>query len=294
MKILISYTNGNAYGGSELFHHELIQGLSKYKDLDITVATFTEPDLNFHMWKDIIKLGVHKIVSLERLIQIPDDYFELIISSQPHPTTILCQRYPNTPKISIIHSILRSEEPIKHESIQKYIAVQIDIKKGLKRFHNIDSELIYNPVDPTRFNKDKIIDERYPIYYNTTGVFVGEVNDPLRAPMVDHLVKNCIQNNHKLVCISRGKRDFQTDLVSFVEPCYNTEFYLKYADFAAGLRGRVCIEALMCDVPFYAYDVDASGRILKAELVSYMKTRRFERDFVCSQYYNLIKGYESK
>lgn len=290
MRLLISFQNMNGLGGSECFFHQFIQGLSQYKDLDITVATLTEPNMDFHLWQDIIKLGI-KVKPIQGLHQINDE-FDLILVSQPYPTTLLCHLYPNIPKISIIHSILRSEEPIKHPSIYKYIAVQVDIKKGLKRFHNIDSELIYNPVDPTRFNKDKIIDERYPIYYNTTGVFVGEVNDPLRAQMVDHLVKNCIQNNHKLVCISRGKRDFQTDLVSFVEPCYNTEFYLKYADFAAGLRGRVCIEALMCGVPFYAYDVDASGRILKVELVSYMKTRRFERDFVCSQYYNLIKGHE--
>lgn len=285
MRILISYTNGNASGGSELFHYELITGLRKYKDLDITVATLTEPNLDFQLWQDIIKLGI-KVCSLERLIQIPDDYFELIISSQPHPTNILCQRYPTTPKISIIHSILRSEEPIKHESIKKYISVQVDIKKGLKRFHNIESELIYNPVDPTRFNKN-IYDEYE--YTFTKGVFVGEVNDPLRIPMIDHLVEHCKQNQYQLVCISRSTRDFNTDLVTFVEPTLNTEHYLKNADFAAGLRGRVAIEAYMCGVPFYAYDVDSSGRILKTELVDYMKTRRFEKQVVCSQHYDLYK-----
>lgn len=288
MKILISYTNGNASGGSELFHYELITGLTKYPDLDITVATLTEPNFDFQLWKDITKLGI-KVCSLERLIQIPDDYFELIISSQPHPTNILCQRYPNTPKISIIHSILRSEEPIKHESIKKYIAVQVDIKKGLKRFHNIESKLIYNPVDPTKFNKEPMkLDRNNIIYYNTTGVFVGEVNDPLRIPMVDHLVQNCIQNNHKLVCISRSKRDFNTDLVTFIEPTLNTEHYLKNADFSAGLLGRVAIESYMCGVPFYGYEVDSSGRILGVKLRDSIKTRRFEKEFVCSQYYELF------
>jgi glycosyltransferase involved in cell wall biosynthesis len=287
MRLLISYQNGNFYGGSELFFHELIQGLSQYKDLDIIVATLTKPDLNFHLWQDIIKLGVD-ITSLEELIHNPKP-IDLILVSQPQPTSILCHyHYNNTPKISIIHSILRSEEPIKHESIKQYVSVQVDIKKGLKRFHNIDSELIYNPVDETRFNKDKIIDKRYPIYYNTTGIFVGEVNDPLRFQMVDHLVQNCIQNDYRLLCISRSKRDFKTDLVTFIEPCYNTEFYLKNADFAAGLLGRVAIEAYMCGVPFYGYEVDSAGNILGVKLRDSIKVRRFKRSYVSLQYYNLI------
>jgi len=290
MRLLIAFQNMNGLGGSECFHHELIQGLSQYKDLDITVATLTKPNLDFHLWKDILKLGVD-ITSLEELIHNPKK-IDLIITSQPQPTSILCNySYTNTPKISIIHSILRSEEPIKHDSIKQYIAVQIDIKKGLKRFHNIESELIYNPVDPIRFNENI---HGKPNYSFTRGVFVGEANDPLRFPMLNHLVQNCKQNGWYLDVISRGKVDFNTDLVNYIEPTYNTEEYLKNADFAAGLRGRVAIESYMCGVPFYAYDVDSTGRILKVELVDYMKTRRFKRDYVCSQYYNLIKEYESK
>jgi len=289
MKILISFQNMNAWGGSECFHHELIQGLSQYKDLDITVATLTEPNLDFHLWKDITDLNI-RVTDLFTILYEGNN-FDLILCSQPTPTHYLCQGFPNIPKISIIHSILRSEEPIKHDSIKQYISVQVDIKKGLKRFHNIESELIYNPVDPERFNTiNKFINNTD----ETHGMFVGEVNDPLRAPMVDHLVQNCIQNNWKLTCISRSRRDFKTDLVDFADPCYNTETYLKNADFAAGLRGRVKLEALMCGVPFYAYDVDAKGNILKVSLVDYMKTLRFERDFICSQYYNLIQKYGTK
>lgn len=287
MRILISYTNGNASGGSEMFHYELITGLTKYKDLDITVSTLTEPNLDFQLWKDITKLGV-KVKQFGKVC-MSLEHFDLIIVSQPQPTSLLCQYFPNTPKISIIHSILRSEEPIKHESIKKYIAVQVDIKKGLKRFHNIESELIYNPVDPTRFNENI---HGKPDYSTTRGIFVGEVNDPLRIPMIDHLVANCIQNNHNLVCISRSKRDFNTDLVSFIEPTLNTEQYLKNADFAAGLLGRVAIESYMCGVPFYGYEVDSSGRILGVKLRDSIKTKRFERDVVCEQYYKLIKSIQ--
>ena len=145
MKILISFQNMNAWGGSECFHYELIQGLSQYEDLDITVATLTKPNLDFHLWQDINKLGVD-IMSLEELIHNPKK-IDLIIASQPQPTSILCSySYINTPKISVIHSALRSEDAIKHESIKHYVSVQPDIYRCLKNQYGIktkDITMIY-------------------------------------------------------------------------------------------------------------------------------------------------------
>lgn len=51
MKLLLTWHNGNFYGGSENFHYELTTGLSSYKDLDITVATYTFPNLDFNLCK---------------------------------------------------------------------------------------------------------------------------------------------------------------------------------------------------------------------------------------------------
>ena len=288
MKILISYQNGNAYGGSELFHYELIQGLSQYKDLDITVATFTKPNLDFHLWQYILKLGVD-VMSLEELIHNPKK-IDLIITSQPHPTSILCNyHYNNTPKISVIHSALRSEDAIKHESIKHYISVQPDIYRCLKNQYGIktrDITMIYNPVDDTRFKK-------FPQHRsNVNGVLVGEINDPLRTPMIEHIVNECIRDNMELTIISRSKRDFKHDLIKVVDPCYNTEEYLKHTDFTVGLGGRTTIEGWLCDKPSYIYKVDPSGRILDIQLKYPPKILRFKRNFVSSQYYNLIKKYE--
>jgi hypothetical protein len=58
--------------------------------------------------------------------------------------------------------------------------------------YNIPSNkvsLIYNPIDQTRFNSDEISKlERH------SGIFVGEVLDAIRFKAVQHLVKECIEN----------------------------------------------------------------------------------------------------
>jgi hypothetical protein len=285
IKILISYQNGNAYGGSELFHYELIKGLSQYKNLDITVATLTNPNISFHLWKDIKQLGVN-ISSLnwyQQTLLLPE--FDLILVSQPHPTQIVCKHFPTTPKISIIHSALRSEDAIKHESIKHYIAVQPDIYRCLKNQYGIkpkDISLLYNPFDTTRFKK-------YPNHrHSLNGVLVGEINDPLRRHMIEHAVQNCINEGMELIIISKSKFDYKHDLIKVVDQCYNTEDYLKNADFTVGLGGRQLIEGWLCGIPGYIYKVKPDGSILDIQLKYPPKTLRFERSYVSLQYYNLI------
>jgi hypothetical protein len=280
----------NGLGGSELFFHELIQGLSIYKDLDITIATLTKPNLDFHLWQDIIKLGAD-ITSLEELIHNPKQ-IDLILVSQPQPTSILCNyHYNNTPKISIIHSALRSEDAIKHKSIKHYIAVQPDIYRCLKNQYGIktkDISLLYNPFDTNRFKK-------YPQHNkNVNGVLVGEINDPLRRPMIEHAVQNCINEGMELIIISKSKFDYKHDLIKVIDQCYNTEDYLKYADFTVGLGGRQLIEGWLCGIPGYIYKVKPDGSILDIQLKYPPKALRFKRSYVSSQYYNLINKHGIK
>ena len=280
MKILVACQNMNAYGGSELYHYELLMGLSEYKDLDISFITMTIPNKDFHLYKDLIDKGI-KVLGLAQLSNIQ---FDLIICSQPQPTQTLCHLYPGTPKISIIHSALRSEDAIQHESIKHYIAVQPDIYRCLKNQYGIktkDISLLYNPFDITRFKK-------YPQHRrNVNGVLVGEIDDSLRRPMIEHIVQECIRDNMELTIISKSKHDFQHKLIEVVDQCYNTEKYLKYADFTVGIGGRQMIEGWLCGIPGYVYKVDPQGRILDIQLKQPPKIRRFDRDNVCKQHYNL-------
>lgn len=294
MKILVACQNMNAYGGSELYHYELLMGLSEDKTLDITFATYTFPDMNFHLYDDLIAKGI-KIKSISDIRE--NIYFEnpdLVVVSQPHPTELMCYLFPEVPKISIIHSALRSEDAIKHPSIKHYIAVQPDIYQCLKNQYGINPKnisLIYNPIDETRFKKYTI--RRFSKKVREDGVLIGEINDPLRRPMIEHAVQNCIQNNQNLTIISRSKFDFKHSNMQIIDPCYNTEDYVKYADFTVGIGGRTTIEGWMCGIPSYIYKVDPQGRILDIQLKYPPKTRRFERKFVYSQHIKLYnKIYE--
>jgi hypothetical protein len=273
----------NAYGGSELYHYELLMGLSKFKDLDIVFATATEPDLNFHLFQDLINQGIY-VTSLNKV----NEKFDLIIASQPGPNSFLCQRFPDTPKISIVHSALRSEDAVKHDSIKHYIAVQPDIYRCLKNQYDIKTKnmsLYYNPIDDIRFKPN--VQSNIHKGEGETGVLIGEINDSLRQPMIKHLVGECIKNNIKLTIISRSKYDFNNDLIKVIDPCYNTEEYLKYTDFTAGIGGRTTIEGWLCGLPSYIYKVNPYGDILDIQLKYPPKIKRFKRDFVAQQHYNL-------
>jgi hypothetical protein len=269
----------NGLGGSELYHYELLMGLSQFKDLNIIFATYTEPDLTFFLYQNLQEQGI----KITNMLNLPDD-FDLIIGSQPDPTVFLCNRFKDIPKISIIHSVLRSEEVIKHDSIKHYIAVQPDIYRCLKNQHNIKTKnisLFYNPIDDTRFKK-------YQTHRNNiNGVLIGEINDSLRLPMIKHIIGECIKDNIKLTIISRSKCDFIHDLIQVNDQCYNTEEYLKNADFTVGIGGRTTIEGWMCGIPSYIYYVNAYGDILDIQLKNPPKIERFKRNFVAKQHYSL-------
>ena len=282
MRVLVSCLNVGGYGGSELYHYELLIGLSKYKDLDITFAALTPPDLNFHLYRDLVEHGI-SVTHLENLTES----FDLIVASQPFPNTFLCNKYPNTPKISIIHSALRSEDAIKHPSIVHYIAVQPDIYRHLKNVYNIKTSkisLIYNPIDTDRFRQQEKITE------GTTGVLVGEVQDPLRRPMVNHIVSECIDRGINLIIISRSKHNFNHRLIQIKDQLYNTEKYLAGADFTVGLGGRTTIEGWLCGLPSYIYKVNTYGDILDIQLKYPPKIYRFKRDYVTKQHYDIYKA----
>jgi len=289
MKILISCQNMNAYGGSELYHYELLMGLSKFKELDIYFATYTKPNLDFHLFDKLLNQGI-KCIGLEELISNYNISFDLIIASQPLPNSILCQKYPSIPKISIIHSALRSEDAVKHDSIKHYIAVQPDIYRCLKNQYRIktkDISLIYNPINEERFKPN--LGRSFSKRAKTTGILIGEINDPLRSHMIEHAVQNCIENNHRLTIISRSKRNFNNELIEIIDPCYGTEIHVKYADFTVGIGGRTTIEGWMCGIPSYIYKVDYQGNILDVQLKYPPKIERFKRNVVAKQHLELYK-----
>lgn len=279
MKILLACHNINDVGGSELYHLELANHIVKFLP-ELVLATFTPKD------KCLLKSKLDSKILHLNLNELDTYNFDLIVASQPHVLDFLINKFPDTPKIAIIHSVIRSEDPVFHSSIKHYIAVQPDIYKMLKKHVSTNQiSLIYNPVDSTRFNStiNKTLDK--PII-----LFVGNWNDPIRYNSANHLIENCIENDWECWFVSKEKNNkINHPNIKFFDQVYNTEIFLAYADATAGLGGRNTIEGWMCDKPSYIYKIDNSGNILNISLVHPPKTFRFDASYVATQHINLYK-----
>lgn len=287
MKILIGCHSIIYPAGSELYHFELCKELSKHIP-NITLATQNDfshnTDSKYYSLVPQLKNSGVNLVKIDELS--PEEKYDLIIASQPSVNQLLCSLYPSTPKISIIHSPYRSEDPIFHESIKHYIAVDVFILKYLKNEVKIpinDISLIFNGIDFNKFNiqyKRKL--ER------TTGVFIGGWDDPLRNKMFNHICSYCIQNDWDLFVIGSPYPDLsKPNNIKFFPGIYNTEIFTSTADFTVGLGGRTTIEGWAFNVPSYIYSVNTSGDILDINLKYPPKMDRFNIENVAKQHLNL-------
>lgn len=290
MNLLIACHSIVHTAGSELYHFELCRELSKHIP-NITLATqfdfSTETTYSkyYSLVNQLIKCGV-KLTTLDKLS--PNEKFDLIVASQPFVNNFLCSLYPTTPKISIIHSPYRSEDPIYHESIKHYIAVDVFILKYLKNEVGIPVnkiDLIFNGIDFDKFNiKHKRSLER------TTGVFIGGWDDPLRNKMFNHISEFCNQNDWDLFVIGSPYPDnTKSPNIKFFTGIYNTEIFTSAADFTVGLGGRTTIEGWRFGIPSYIYTVNKHGDIMDVNLKYPPKMERFDIKNVAEQHIKLYK-----
>ena len=262
MKILLGCLNVNGLGGSELYHYELAKELHLMGN-DITLFTYFEVDKNDIVRKKLYDLGIKQIDISN--IDINQKY-DIIVASQPQVNLYLLNYFPNTPIVSIIHSEIRSEDPILDHRISHYIAIRQPIVDILINDYKVSSEkvsLIYNPIDTSRYNSNN-----KQLYKKTTGIFVGEVLDNIRFQAVHHIVNECIKNDWDLFLMSESKYDFNHPNIKYIDKCWNNESIVKNMNFTAGiLLGRTTLEGLCCDVPGYVYLIDRGGNLTNVELL---------------------------
>ncbi len=262
MKIFLGCLNVNGLGGSELYHYELVRELHQ-SGIDVTLFTLREIDPADQVRIKLTQLGIKQIDI--HTFDLTDKY-DLIIASQPQVNQLLIQHIIDTPIISIIHSEIRSEDPIDHPRIIHYIAIRQSIVDMLINDYKINRNkvsLIYNPIDTNRFNSDN-----KKSFEKTTGIFVGEVLDNIRFQAVNHLVNECIQNDWDLLLMSDSKYDFNHPNIKYLDKRWDTETIVKNVDFTAGiLLGRTTLEGLCCGIPGYVYLIDKNGNIQNIELI---------------------------
>ena len=258
MKILLGCLNANGLGGSELYHYELARELDSIGH-DVTLFTVRQID-----WMDQTRLQLQHVKQLDTTNLDISEKYDIIVASQPEVNLFMLEHFKETPIISIIHSEIRSEDPVLDPRISHYIAIRQPIADMLINEYKITADkvsLIYNPIDTSRFNSAEAVKlERH------SGIFVGEVMDPIRFKAVQHLVTQCIENDWDLYLMSDSRHDFKHPNIKYVDKRWDTENLVQMMHFTAGiLLGRTTLEGWCCDVPGYMYIIDIHGNILNFE-----------------------------
>lgn len=283
MKILLGCLNANGLGGSELYHYELARELD-IAGHDVTLFTLRQID-----WTDQVRLNLQHVRQLDQTNIDINEKYDIIIASQPDVNLFMLNHIKDTPIVSIIHSEVRSEDPILDSRISHYIAIRQPIADMLINDYNIPTDkvsLIYNPIDQTRFNSDNSTKlERY------SGIFVGEVLDNIRINPIRHLVNECIENDWDLYLMSESRFDFNHPNIKYVDKRWNTEELVKQMNFTAGiLLGRTTLEGWSCDIPGYMYIIDIHGNILSIETDMPNDVKQLcNSTYVTEQHINLYK-----
>lgn len=291
MKILLGCLNANGLGGSELYHYELARELDALGH-DVTLFTLRQID-----WMDQVRLKLQHVRQLDPTNLDVSEKFDIIVASQPQVNGFMLEHFKDTPIISIIHSEIRSEDPVLDPRIVHYIAIRKPVADMLIDAYKIPAgkvSLIYNPIDRSRFNEDE--SEKLERY---SGIFVGEVLDPIRFKAVSHLVQQCIESDWDLYIMSDSRYDFNHPNIKYVDKRWDTENIVQMMHFTAGiLLGRTTLEGWCCGVPGYMYIIDVHGNIqsIETEAPDYIKQRCDSR-YVAEQhvqlYTNFIKTKEN-
>jgi glycosyltransferase involved in cell wall biosynthesis len=287
IKVLLSCLFFKTFTGSELYVYELAKNLIK-QNCDVTVMSQIGGPLT-----DMAKKQGIKCISFENapgfklgdgkwghntekgfqpsqpgvMYRISEVNFDLIHMQHKPVAERMIQFYPEIDKIYSIHSeVIELEDPIKHESIKKYIAIRPEIKEHIVDKFEIPEEMveiIYNPIDNQKFKPETIKEENYVL-------FVGTI-DYLRRETIMDLIDYTRESEKELWLVGEDKSNYLPTIlenphVKHFPSTWNIEPYVQKCSETAGIQlGRTTIEGWMCNKPSWIYKVDSGGFILSKE-----------------------------
>lgn len=286
LKVLISSLYFKTFTGSELYVYELAKGLQKL-NCDVTVLSDIDGPLSklakergiktlSHMDPPGYKMGDGKWgfngpngvepSTPNMFYKISDVTYDIIHTQHKPVSERICQLYPDIPKLTTIHSeVISLEDPFIDPSIKKFVAIRPEIKSYLEdKFEIEDVDVIYNPIDNTKF-KPKNIKEENAI------LFVGTI-DYLRENTIRDLIEKTKEERMQLWLVGEDKSNYlkeilENDHVKHFKATWSVELYIHKCKMTAGIQlGRTTIEGWMCGKPGFIYKVDSSGGILEKEL----------------------------
>ena len=288
MKVLLSCLNFKTFTGSELYVFELAKELKKL-NCSVTVLSQIGGPLT-DMAK---KLGI-KCLSFEEapgfklgdgkwgfntpegfkpstenvLYRVSEVDFDLIHMQHKPVAERMIQFYPEINKIYSIHSeVIELENPIKHESIKKYIAIRPEIKEYIVDKFEIPEEqvdIIYNPIDSNKFKPNPSVKTENSV------LFVGTI-DYLRKETILDLMERTKEEGKELWLVGEDKSNYLQQVlfephVKYFPATWSVENFIYKCEETAGIQlGRTTIEGWMCGKPSWIYKVDSAGFILSKE-----------------------------
>lgn len=287
LKVLISCLFFRGFTGSELYVFELAKNLMKL-NCSVTVLSQIGGPLT-DMAK---KIGI-KCLSFENapgfklgdgqwgmntnegfkpsqpnvLYRVSEvDYDIIHIQHKPVSERILGM-YPEIDKIATIHSeVISLEDPIKDNTIKKYIAIRPEIKEHMINKFDISEdviEVIYNPIDNEKFKPKDVPSENYVL-------FVGTI-DYLRKETILDLIEYTREIGKELWLVGEDNGNYLPQLlfeshVKHFPATWDIEMYISKSYETAGIQlGRTTIEGWMCGKPSWIYKVDSGGFIISKE-----------------------------
>jgi len=289
LNILIGCLNFNDYTGSELHVYELAKGLRKLGHdvticsnvggpmerkaalLGITTCPVNEPP-GFKVGdgkSSIVTPTGTQIAKEGQLYKIKDIKFDIMHLHHKPITEHLLKIFPGVPSICTIHSeVIELEQPVISENIHKYICIRPEIQEYISEVFEVDKNkttVIYNPFDTERFKTFPLSNKK-----NKIVLFVGTI-DYIRQYTIEDLISETKKAGKELWVLGKKRADYLDDLneshVTYIEPTWNVESYIKQCDETAGiLLGRTTIEGWLCGRPGWIYDVDDAGNISSKSL----------------------------
>ena len=288
IKVLLSCLNFKTFTGSELYVFELAKELKKLncsvtvlsqiggpltdmaKKLGIKCLSFEEAPgfkLGDGKWGFNTQEGF-KPSTENVLYRVSEVDFDIIHMQHKPVAERMIQFYPEINKIYSIHSeVIELEDPIKHESIKKYIAIRPEIKDYIVDKFEIPEEqveVIYNPIDNDKFKPKPTVKTENSV------LFVGTI-DYLRKETILDLMERTKEEGKELWLVGEDKSNYLLQVlfephVKYFPATWSVENFIYKCEETAGIQlGRTTIEGWMCGKPSWIYKVDSGGFILSKE-----------------------------
>jgi len=284
IKVLISCLFFKTFTGSELYVYELAKNLIKL-NCDVTVLSEIGGPLTEMAKKNGIKvlsfmnapgykLGDGKWgfntpqgfqpSQVNNMYKVSNVNFDIIHVQHKPIAERIFKMYPEIVKVYTIHSeVIDLENPVKDDSVKKYIAIRPEIKDYIQNFDipEEDIEIIYNPVDNNKFTNQNNKIENYTL-------FVGTI-DYLRENTIRDLIEYTKNENQELWLVGENKSTYLNSIlenshVKYFSPTWNVEKFVKNCKETAGIQlGRTTIEGWLSGKPGWIYNVDSIGTIIE-------------------------------